>query len=253
VSAARVIWLAAALVALASGEALATCPPYTGSSSNWLERLAVSPAGRMGPVSDAELREWFRRENVPLISIFPPSGPAPLSVRAGFYAPEAATAKVEFDVGDGRTRTVEPGAENAPIDHTYDRPGRYDFTVWVHERGGGVQRYAAPVEVLTPAAFEAEIQSRWDALKSRLRHRDVTGALDCIHSTRRTEYAHVFDDVFVKQTTRVEDVLTSIMPVSVYSGTAIYQMLRTTPPHGPVSYEVRFQIDGDGVWRLRSF
>ncbi len=43
------------------------------------------------------------------------------------------------------------------------------------------------------------------------------------------------------------------MPVSVYSGTAIYQMLRTTPPHGPVSYEVRFQIDGDGVWRLRSF
>lgn len=63
----------------------------------------------------------------------------------------------------------------------------------------------------------------------------------------------MFDEIFVKNRTRVDDVLTSITPVNVSSGIAIYHMVRTTPPHGRLSYDVRFVIDGDGVWRLRSF
>ena len=58
--------------------------------------------------------------------------------------------------------------------------------------------------------------------------------------------------VFVRDRAGVGDVLTSITPVTMSPGTAIYRMLRTDPPHGRVSYEVRFQIDGDGVWRLSS-
>ena len=252
--AARARWLAAALVALASGEALATCPPDTGGSGNALERFAASRGGRAAPPSEAELRDWFRRENIPPIGVTPPSGPAPLSVRARWlFFPVADPAKIELDVGDGRQRTLGPGYGFGQIDHTDDRPGRYDFTVWVHERGGGVQRYSSAAEVLTPAAFDAELQLRWDTLKTRLGRGDVAGALDCIHSTRRAEYARVFDEIFVKNRTRVDDVLTSITPVSVHSGIAIYQMRRTDPPHGRLSYDVRFVIDGDGVWRMRSF
>jgi len=250
--AARALWLAAALVALASGEALATCPPFTGGSGNWLERFAASRGGRAAPPSDAELHDWLRRENIPPIGVVPPSGPAPLSVRARWlYDPVADPAKIERDAGDGRQQMLGPGYGH--IDHTYDRAGRYDFTVWVHERGGGVQRYSSPVEVLSPAAFEAELQSRWDTLKTRLGRGDVAGALDCIHSTRRAEYARLFDEVFVKNRTRVDDELTSITPLHVHSGIAVYHMLRTDPPHGRLSYDVRFVIDGDGVWRLRSF
>src|SRR5207247_1899324 len=74
--AARALWLAAALVALASGEALATCPPFTGGSGNWLERFAASRGGRAAPPSDAELHDWLRRENIPPIGVVPTGGPA---------------------------------------------------------------------------------------------------------------------------------------------------------------------------------
>src|SRR5205814_9172289 len=113
---------------------------------------------------------------------------SPLAGR--LYAPAADPARIARGAGDVAQQTLAPGYGHS--DHPYDRAGRYDFTVWVHERGGGVQRYSSPVEVLSPAAFEAELQSHWDTLKTRLGRGDVAGALDCIHSTRRAEYARLF-------------------------------------------------------------
>jgi hypothetical protein len=238
---------------MTTGTAHATCPPYTGDTGNWLERFAASRPAGAAPPSESEMQQWLRREKIPPIGVTPPSGPAPLSVRARWlFFPVEDPVKIEYDMGDGRQRALA-GYEPGQIEHTYDRPGRYDFTVSIHERGGAVQRYSSPIEVLSPAAFEAELQSRWGTLKTRLDRGDVTGALDCIHSTRRAEYARVFDEIFVNNRTRVDDVLTSITQVNVSSGIAIYQMVRATPPHGRLSYDVRFVIDGDGVWRLRSF
>jgi hypothetical protein len=250
----RRLWVTATLVTLATGEAHAACPAYAGDSVSWLERFVASRPAGAAPPSEAEMYEWLRREHVPPIGVMPSRGPAPLPVRARWlFFPVADPVKIEYDVGDGRPQTFGSDYGRGQIPHTYDRPGHYDFTVWVHERGGGVQRYASSVEVLTPAAFESDIQSRWDTLKARLGRGDVASALDCIHSTRREEYARVFDEVFVKGRTRVDEVLTSITAVDVYPGVAVYQMLRTDARHGRLSYEVRFQIDGDGVWRLRSF
>src|SRR5206468_4935209 len=125
--AARALWLAAALVALASGEALATCPPFTGGSGNWLERFAASRGGRAAPPSDAELHDWLRRENIPPIGVVPPSGPAPLSVRARWlYDPVADPAKIELDAGDGRQQTLGPGYGRSE-EHTSELQSRSDL------------------------------------------------------------------------------------------------------------------------------
>jgi hypothetical protein len=66
------------------------------------------------------------------------------------------------------------------------------------------------VEVQTPATFDAELRSRRDTLKARLGRGDVAGALACVHSSRRAEYARMFDEIFVENHARVDDVLTSI-------------------------------------------
>src|SRR5262245_32875801 len=218
--------------------------PYTGGTGSWLERFAASRPNGAAPPPTAEVQEWLRRENIPPIGVSPPSGPAPLSIRARWlFFPVANPMKIEYDVGEGRHQVLGSSYGSGQIEYTYDRPGHYDFTVWVHEHGGAVQRYSLPVEVLAPTAFEADIQSRWDTLKTRLRRGDITGALECIHSASRAEYARVFDEVFVKSRTRVDDVFTSITPVTMYPGTAVYDMLRKDAQHGQLSYEVRFEID----------
>jgi hypothetical protein len=47
-------------------------------------------------------------------------------------------------------------------------------------------------------------------------------------------------------------VFTTIRPVRIRRGTAIYEMVRTNP-RGQASFEVRFAVDGDGVWRIEAF
>lgn len=243
----------AAGLALLPGVAAATCPPPAAGGGSWLERLAAARAGTRGPVSDREMLDFFARENIPPVTVWPVSGPAPLEVKIGFlYVPER-TAKVEFSPDGSASQPwqvdlVSPASRT----HAFARPGRYDVTVWVHDAGGRVQRFATPVEVLTAAAFDAELQARWDTLKARLRAQDVAGALDCIAARRRERYREIFTEVIVNQRGRVDDILTTIRPVTTYPGIAVYEMTRTEDGKA-LSYDVRFYLDGDGVWRVSQF
>ena len=134
----------------------------------------------------------------------------------------------------------------------YTRPGRYEITAWIHERGGRVHRVAVPIDVVAAQAFEAELNARWDTFKARLKSGDVTGALDCMHSASRRRYESSLNTLFATGKTPVDDVFTTLTLVRIWRGTAEYSMLRQTRGR-PMSYPVRFTIDGDGVWRINAF
>lgn len=248
---ARRAGLAVAAVLLLAGpaSAVAACPPFTGQPA-LLERLAARYAGRTTPLTPGELEDFLRREKVPPFSVEPPSGPAPLTVRVRWLVPPVEKpVRIEFDVdGDGSAEWTATDYYGR-AEHTYQRPGRYDFTVWIHEPGGRVLRLSTPVEVVSRADFERDLDARWNDLKDALRRGDVAGALDCVHSGARRKYEAVFRAL--AGTMDVDRELTSIRFVEQYSGIAIYEMLRTRPG-GTFSYEIRFAVDGDAVWRLSS-
>lgn len=210
--------------------AAATCPPLAPGSSE-LELLA----GR-----------------VPLF-VYPSTGPAPLTVEIRWWSyPIPNPVRVEFDPdGDGIPEWSQPQFQASERNYIYQREGDYRFTVRVHDASGQVTTYSVPVKVLSPLAFDADLQSRWATLKANLRRGDIKAALECIHSRSRSRYQELFK-ALSGNLQDVDRILTAIRLVEVRRGEAIYEMTRT---EGGVarSFDVRIVIDGDGVWRVRSF
>jgi len=243
--------LTAALVA--AGPAAADCPPLA-PSANWMERFETAFTGRAFSPEDA--REFQRRENVPALIVLPTTGPAPLEVGITWLSLPVETA-VRMEISPDGTGaqpwpppwTAEQGGRRK---FTYDRPGRYDLTVWLHEPNGRVTPYPTAITVSTPADFDAELVGRWETLKARLAAADLAGALECMHTDARKKYEPTFKALFVDRRTRVDDALTSIRLVEMRGTGAEYEM-RRTGPRGTLSYYVRFLVDVDGVWRIQSF
>jgi hypothetical protein len=50
----------------------------------------------------------------------------------------------------------------------------------------------------------------------------------------------------------IDGILTDLVPVKIRNATAIYEM-RRTDDRLVKSFEIRFAIDGDGIWRLEPF
>jgi len=235
--------------------AVGECPPLAERRERpLLERLILEHGDRSKPLSDRELAEIMRRDRLPpMMGAGPRSGPAPLEVQFDWSGTDGldlpATAEFSAD-GQESPRPLAP--RELRLGHKYARPGRYEPAITIVEKSGRVHRLTTVIDVLMPADFEAQLQGRWATLKERLRARDVAGALECVAERRRERFFDIFNDVFLGQGQRVDDVLTAIRPVTRYPGAAVYEMLRRENGQ-TMSYEVRFSIDRDGVWRIESF
>ena len=185
--------------------------------------------------------------------IYPSTGPAPLTVEIRWWSyPIPNPALVEFDAkGDGTPEWSQRQFQSSERNYTYQREGDYRFTVRVHDSSGQVTAYSVPVKVLSPSAFDADLQSRWATLKANLRGGDIKAALECVHSRSRSRYQQLFK-ALSGDLPDVDRILTGIRLVEVRRGEAIYEMIRMETGVAR-SFEVRFVIDGDGVWRVRSF
>ena len=175
-------WLAVACGA-AVGQATvptaeATCPAFD------VERTALGAMG--GRLTAADREAILKGGVVPgvPVGVWPPHGPAPLRVGViWFLRPEDPQA-IELDVeGDGVPDIVDTRDEM--FGYTYARPGQYRTVLRVRDREGRVISYPSPVTVVTPAAFEAELQDRWSTFREAVRRGDLQAALECVHSVRR--------------------------------------------------------------------
>jgi hypothetical protein len=202
-------------------------------------------------VPPAQVQAFVRQGVVPRypVTLFPPSGPAPLAV--GVIWPGGREARVrlievDFD-GDGVVDVVDTRDEN--LGHVYRTAGEHAATIRVHESDSRVTTYAASVTVLTPAAFDAELQDRWTTLKAALHRGDVLEALECVHSGFRRRHEARFRDLLRGP---MEEALPPIRFVEFFVAEARYRSIRPGPGQTRPR-DVRFQPDLlDGVWRLTS-
>ena len=244
---ARLLLLVLASLVVVPASSYAACPPLEAENT-WMGVLA---RWRLSGVSPAQVQAFIRQGVVPRypVTLFPPSGPAPLAVGVtwpGGRLQGVGQVEVDFD-GDGVIDLAD--ARDEALGHVYQAARTYAATIRLNESDGQVVTYAAPVAVLTPAAFDAELQDRWASLKTALRQGDPLGALECVHSGFRQRNQGHFRDL---PRDAVEAQLPPIRFVEFFVAEARYRSLQPAPGQSRPR-DVRFQPDLlDGVWRLTS-
>jgi hypothetical protein len=225
----------------------AACPALD-MENTW---LAMEAQWRLRGLSSSQVDAFVRQGVAPRypVTLWPPSGPAPLAVGLiwqGGRDPRAESIEVDLD-GNGTIDLADAREDN--IGHTYSQPGHYAAKIRIRWKGGEASTFDAPVSVLTPSAFEAELQGRWTALKMALQRGSILDAFECIFSMERSpRHEHLLRGVPRGQ---VDEYLPPIRFVGFIVTEARYQSVRPRPG-ATRPMEVRFHPDLDGVWRVNS-
>lgn len=180
----------------------------------------------------------------------PSGGAAPLTV--GFSLSPlgpGATVALDFD-GDG---VVDfQGATLDRSTFSYTRPGIYSPSAQITDTQGQISTATTLVQVSDPAALDVRLQAVWQGLKDALRAGDLALAGTFIHSDARSGFADLVNRFSATSLATIDQEMTTIQLVEVGPGGAQYEMLR--PRDGQLmSFAVWFQLDHDGLWRIRRF
>ncbi len=180
------------------------------------------------------------------LRVNPRMGAAPLSITFLLQL-DRPVVQVELDVdGDGTTDFTGPGVDG--LTFTYGTPGLYVPTVVITDAGGTRSRASALVEVGDAMALDSLLQGHWTAIKRALRAGDTPGALTFIAEASRDRYRAIFNAIAARLP-GIDAIMTTIQPMKFRNHAAIYEMIRTDDGVTK-SFQVRFAVDFDGVWRI---
>lgn len=212
--------------------AVATTPD--GAIAEARQPLTVIPA----PNPALSLRATPAGGIAPLTVTFTLSGPAPM-------------AEVALDLeGDGTIDFQGPSLDDQAF--TYAQPGVYVPTLTVTDRTGARQVAATLVQVYDMAMLDQRLQAVWQGFKDAVRAGDLARAVSFIHSSARARYQAQLSRLGAATLAAIDSYLTAIQLVEVGFGGAQYEMLRERDGR-TLSFAVWFQLDADGLWRLRRF
>lgn len=196
---------------------------------------------------------WRLMLNRPMPYEVTQAAPFSFAVNPRRFAIADEVVKLEFDAdSDGKPEwSGSPEGLSVPYVYTYRTPGNYVAAFRFYDRGGAIQQIQTRLRILNTAAFDAEVQTVWRDMREALRRGDLSAALDCIHTQSRATYKEGFAAI-PDLSRQVNQVLLPIKLVRVDGGEAVYESVDRSGKES-ISFEVRFNIDYDAVWRVRSF
>jgi hypothetical protein len=185
-----------------------------------------------------------------LLIAIPPGGVPPLTVTFRLSS-QVAVRQVALDAdGDGVIDVRQPTIDGVSV--TFQQPGVYVPRAQVTDAQGQTYEATTLVHVLTPAALDAQLQAVWASFKDAIRAGDLARAASFLHSSTRDAYRAQLAAMSPAARADIDRIMTTIQLVQIGFGGAQYEMLRPGSDQ-PLSFAVWFQIDEDGVWRLRRF
>ncbi|MGE5218854.1 MAG: Ig-like domain-containing protein, partial [Chloroflexota bacterium] len=179
----------------------------------------------------------------------PTSGAAPLTVSFSLFANLQLT-QVTLDA-DADGIVDFNGSQLAGQSFTFSQPGTYVATAIATDAQGIQQTASAVVQVFDPTQLDALLQARWAAMKDALRIGNIGAALNEIATRSRPRYEEAFQ-MIASQLANIDQILTNPAVVRIENFSAIYEAARTDDGL-EMSFEIRFAIDGDGIWRIEAF
>jgi hypothetical protein len=189
-------------------------------------------------------------ETVPVtLGASPWSGVAPLTVRFSLSR-DPHTVRVELDArGDGALDFEGEALDDVAV--VYTAPGIYVARVTLIDATGARTTTSAVVRVFDQGTLDGLLRAKWSAMRDALRRGDIAAGVSHIVARRRADYDAAFR-LLTTSLPAIDSILTDLTPVHVRNAAAVYEMRRTDD--GLLkSFQVRFAIDGDGVWRLEAF
>ncbi len=179
----------------------------------------------------------------------PARGPAPLTVTFSI-ASVAPGSTIQLDLqGDGTNEFTGTTLDGQAF--IYDRPGLYTPTVTFTDPRANRVTARTIIQVLEPAALDALLRAKWAALKDALRIGDIPRALTFVFTQARPRYEGLLRLLGPRLAT-IDSILTNIT-VDEFAASEVFYGMTRTDDGVPLVFEVRFAVDDDGIWRLRSF
>ena len=178
----------------------------------------------------------------------PAMGISPVAVELTLVS-NVAVSQIAVDQ-DGDGVTDFQGTTLEGVRFTYDRPGLYLATATA-TTPAGPERASAIVQIDDRATLEALLQARWQALKDALRQGNVDAAVQLIATGSRDRYRAALEAI-AADLPGIDSILTGLTFVRSWGPEVTFEM-RRSDAGVEKSFEVRFGVDVDGVWRLRAF
>ena len=180
----------------------------------------------------------------------PRGGTAPLSVEFSLSSLVGVSAIALDTTGSGRVDFEGQSLDG--VEFTYAQPGVYTPRVAVTGSDGRTHTASTLLQVYEAATLDARLQAIWRGVKDSLRTGDVVRAGALMHSHARGGYESLWRQLGPSVLSRIDQYMTTIRLVEVGFGGAQYEMLREEGGE-LLSFAVWFQLDVDGLWRLRRF
>ena len=185
------------------------------------------------------------------ISVTPKSGIAPLSTTFSIDTDISGTItayRIDFD-GDGTTDLEQ--ATDEDITHVYNTQGMYYPTVTIEDSSGGTYTETTVINVLSKDEMDTLLKGKWTGMKAGLQSGDITTTLTYFAEGSQERYQGIF--------TALQDNLAEIAAnmqeiglIYIKDGIAKYR-IRRQEESGEITYYIYFQLDKDGLWKIRQF
>jgi sugar lactone lactonase YvrE/PKD repeat protein len=212
-------------------------------------QIVASTAAGVSAIEDVPITVVTAPDTPFLLVASPLSGVAPLTVSFTVLgAPDSGTIQADFDGNGTIDLTGQRLAEQA---FTYSQPGLYLPTVNVIDAQGQRTAVSGIVQVFDRAGLDTLLQAKWSSLRDALRRGDIAQALTQISERSRSRYQQALM-ALAPDLPAIDTILTDVRFVRTRGLEAIFEMSRTDTGI-PKSFEVRFHVDTDGFWRVRSF
>lgn len=186
-----------------------------------------------------------------MISVTPRSGIAPLSTTFGIdteISGTITTYRIDFD-GDGATDLEQ--ATDEDITHTYDTQGMYYPTVVIEDSIGGTYTETTVINVLSKDEMDTLLKGKWTGMKEGLQSGDITTTLKYFAEGAQERYQGIFT-ALQDNLAEIAASMQEIKPIYVKDGVAKYR-IRRQEDAGEITYYIYFQLDKDGLWKIRQF
>ena len=185
------------------------------------------------------------------LTAVPSSGIQPLEVtleaEASLTIP---VANYQWDI-DGNGTIDVSGTTLSTITNSYPNPGMYFPRVIVTDNLGNIYEQATVVNVLSAANVDALLQAKWEEMRAALTNGDVEGALRFFGADTQEIYRAQFT-AFSPILNIIGNELGEIRFITLQDHRAEYE-ITVARESVTYSYHLLFEMDVNGIWKIRWF
>ena len=228
------------------GNSFSALVPVTAETTE----IAAMATTTTGATASARIPLTVQPATGPTITLdaFPPGGAPPLTVTF-HLGNNTGRPLVLFELdADGDGRVDITGSTFDEPEATYSTSGYRIPILRATDDQGQVYTATTLVTVGGTPALEA----KWEGMKDALRRGDIPGAMSFVHTASRERYEALFRLLTPGQRAAIDQYLATALPVEIGHNGAEYEMRRSS--EGEIlSSPIWFQVDEDGIWRIRAF